>query len=70
VTGKVSFSLPKKKLQIELVQVIYGEDGNPKRQIDVRKAQQKQPDSWKYDFVMINKQAGNTRLEARSKSLI
>jgi hypothetical protein len=47
-----------KKLQIELISALYGQDGNPQRQIDVRKALQKQLDSWQYDFVMTNKLAG------------
>ena len=53
---KVFLSL--KKLQIELISALYGQDGNPQRQIDVRKALQKQLDSWQYDFVMTNKLAG------------
>ena len=36
----------------------YGEAGNPKRQMDVRKVIQKQLDDWQYDFSMTNKLAG------------
>ena len=46
------------KLQIELISALYGQDGNPKRQIDVRKVLQKQLDSWQYNFKMTNKLAG------------
>ena len=49
---------PLKKLQIELISAIYGEAGNPKRQMDVRKVIQKQLDDWQYDFSMTNKLAG------------
>ena len=49
---------PLKKLQIELISAIYGEAGNPKRQMDVRKIIQKQLDNWQYDFSMTNKLAG------------
>ena len=49
---------PLKKLQIELITAIYGEAGNPKRQMDVRKVIQKQLDDWQYDFSMTNKLAG------------
>jgi hypothetical protein len=47
-----------KKLQIELISALYGEDGNPKRQMDVRKVIQKQLDGMLYDFAMSNKLAG------------
>ena len=49
---------PLKKLQIELIRAIYGEDGNPKRQMDVRGVIQNQLDNWQYDFAMTNKLAG------------
>ena len=49
---------PLKKLQIELISAIYGEAGNPKRQMDVRKIIQKQLDDSQYDFSMTNKLAG------------
>ena len=49
---------PLKKLQIELISAIYGEAGNPKRQMDVRKVIQKQLDDWQYDFSMTNQLAG------------
>jgi putative heme-binding domain-containing protein len=47
-----------KKLQVELISALYGEDGNPKRQMDVRKVIQKQLDGMQYDFAMSNKLAG------------
>jgi putative heme-binding domain-containing protein len=47
-----------KKLEIELVSALYGEDGNPKKQMDVKKVIQKQLDAWQYDFAMTNKLAG------------
>jgi putative heme-binding domain-containing protein len=47
-----------KKLKIELISALYGEDGNPKRQMDVRKVIQKQLDGMLYDFAMSNKLAG------------
>lgn len=47
-----------KKLKIELISALYGEDGNPKRQMDVRKVIQKQIDGMLYDFAMSNKLAG------------
>jgi putative heme-binding domain-containing protein len=49
---------PLEKLQIELISAIYGEAGNPKRQMDVRKIIQKQLNDWQYDFSMTNKLAG------------
>ena len=49
---------PLQKLQIELLSAIYGEAGNPKRQMDVRKVIQKQLDDFQYDFAMTNKLAG------------
>ena len=49
---------PLKKLQIELIRAIYGEDGNPKRQMDVREVIQNQLDNWQYDFAMTNNLAG------------
>ena len=45
-------------LQIELISALYGQDGNPKRQVDVPQALQRQLASWRYDFVMTNKLAG------------
>ena len=45
-------------LQIELISALYGQDGNPKRQVDVPQALQRQLASWQYDFVMTNKLAG------------
>ena len=47
-----------KKLEIELVSALYGEDGNPKKQMDVRKVIQKQLDAWQYDFAITNKLVG------------
>ena len=47
-----------KKLQIELISALYGQDGNPERQMDLRKIIQKQLDSMLYDFAMDNKLAG------------
>ena len=47
-----------KKLEIELISALYGEDGNPKKQMDVRKVIQKQLDAWQYDFAITNKLAG------------
>jgi putative heme-binding domain-containing protein len=47
-----------KKLQIQLISALYGEDGNPKRQMDVRQVIQKQLDNMLYDFAMTNKLAG------------
>ena len=41
-----------------MISAIYGEAGNPKRQMDVRKVIQKQLDDWQYDFSMTNKLAG------------
>jgi putative heme-binding domain-containing protein len=49
---------PLQKLRIELLSAIYGEAGNPKRQMDVRKVIQKQLDDFQYDFAMTNKLAG------------
>jgi hypothetical protein len=49
---------PLKKLQIEIISAIYGEAGNPKRQMDVKKPIQKQLNDWQYDFSMTNKLAG------------
>ena len=36
--------------KIELISAFYGEDGNPKRQMDVRKVIQKKLDGMLYDF--------------------
>jgi len=47
-----------KKLEIELVSALYGEDGNPKKQMDVKKVIQKQLDAWQYDFAITNKLVG------------
>ena len=47
-----------KKLQIELIRAIYGEDGNTKRQMDVREVIQNQLDNWQYNFAMTNQLAG------------
>ncbi len=49
---------PLKKLQIEIISAIYGEAGNSKRQMDVKKAIQKQLNDWQYEFSMTNKLAG------------
>jgi len=47
-----------KKLEIELVSALYGEDGNPKKQMDVMKVIQKQLDAWQYDFAITNQLVG------------
>ena len=47
-----------KKLKIELISALYGQDGNPERQIDIKSKIQKQLDSMQYDFGMTNKLAG------------
>ena len=60
---------PLKKLQIELISAIYGEAGNPKRQMDVRKVIQRQLDDWQYDFSITNKLAGKILQEVPLKFL-
>ena len=60
---------PLKKLQIELLRAIYGEDGNPERQMDVREVIQTQLDNWQYDFVMTNKLAGKAPASGTVKIL-
>ena len=47
-----------KKLEVELISAMYGEDGNPKKQMDVRKVIQRQLDAWQYDFAITNKLVG------------
>ncbi|MFT5121894.1 MAG: putative heme-binding domain-containing protein [Kiritimatiellia bacterium] len=47
-----------KKLDIKLISAVYGEPGNPKKQMDVLKKIQSQLDAWKYDFEMSNTLAG------------
>jgi putative heme-binding domain-containing protein len=47
-----------KKLNIQLVRALYGEEGNPKRQMDVKSVIQKKLDSMNYDFEMTNNLAG------------
>jgi putative heme-binding domain-containing protein len=47
-----------KKLNIQLVRALYGEEGNPKRQMDVKSIIQKKLDSMNYDFAMTNQLAG------------
>ncbi|WP_407678716.1 c-type cytochrome [Candidatus Seribacter sulfatis] len=47
-----------KKLKVELISALYGEDGNPKRQMDIKSKIQKELDRMQYDFSMTNKLAG------------
>ena len=47
-----------KNLKIELISAMYGEDGNPKKQMDVRKVSQRQLDAWQYDFAITSKLVG------------
>ena len=47
-----------KKLKIELISALYGEDGNPKRQMDIKSKIQKELDSMQYDFSVTNQLAG------------
>jgi putative heme-binding domain-containing protein len=47
-----------KKLKIELISALYGEDGNPKRQMDIKSKIQKELDRMQYDFTMTNQLAG------------
>jgi putative heme-binding domain-containing protein len=47
-----------KKLKIELISALYGEDGNPKRQMDIKSKIQKELDRMQYDFSVTNKLAG------------
>jgi len=47
-----------KKLNIQLVRALYGEEGNPQRQMDVKPIIQKKLDSMNYDFAMTNQLAG------------
>ena len=45
-------------LQIELISALYGQDGNPRRQMDVGKVIQKQLDGMQYDFAVSKKLEG------------
>lgn len=47
-----------KKLKIELISALYGQDNNPDRQLDVKSKIQKQLNEMQYDFDMTNKFAG------------
>jgi hypothetical protein len=47
-----------KKLQVELISALYGEDGNPTRQIDLRPRIQKELNAQQYDFTVSNSFAG------------
>ena len=49
---------PIKKLAIEIVRAVYGQEGNPKKQIDLKSALQKKVDSMSYEFEMTNHLAG------------
>jgi putative heme-binding domain-containing protein len=47
-----------KKLKVELISALYGEDGNPTRQIDLRTRIQKELNAQQYDFTVSNSFAG------------
>ena len=47
-----------KKLKVELISALYGQAGNPERQLDVKNKIQKQLDEMQYDFTITNKLAG------------
>ena len=49
---------PIKKLAIEIVRAVYGQEGNPKKQMDLKSALQKKVDSMSYEFEMTNQLAG------------
>ena len=47
-----------KKLQVELISALYGEDGNPTGQIDLRPPIQKELNAQQYDITVSNSFAG------------
>ena len=60
---------PVKKLAIEIVKAVYGQKGNPKKQIDVRSALQKQINHYEYSFPMTNQLAGKDPANGIQKTL-
>ena len=58
-----------KKLKVELISALYGQAGNPERQLDVKDKIQKQLDEMQYDFTMTNKLAGKDPAGGMVKTL-
>jgi putative heme-binding domain-containing protein len=60
---------PIKKLAIEIVRAVYGQEGNPKKQMDLKSALQKKVDSMSYEFEITNQLAGKDPAGGVVKSL-
>ena len=60
---------PIKKLAIEIVKAVYGQEGNPKKQVDVSVALKKQVKDFEYVFPMTNTLAGKDPANGVKKTL-
>jgi hypothetical protein len=60
---------PLKKLAIEIVKAVYGQEGNPKKQMDVSAALNKQIKDLEYVFPMTNNLAGKDPANGIKKTL-
>jgi putative heme-binding domain-containing protein len=60
---------PFKKLAIEIIKAVYGQEGNPKKQMDVRSVLSKQIKEFEYVFPMTNQLAGKDPASGVKKTL-